>query len=462
MLTDCRLAVMDVLSRVSVLMGPPGPIDSRHIDARKQDTRRDLDIAGPTMFAASVLTIAQFLRGFCGALSERIASHARPQKPVTRGLSTVERLAVSIISKKEKCLDDNDLRLLDEVLHNIEWGRFYAPTDYDMDAACEAGEKCVSLFLGKRGLSKDTRERVGRDVALTVYLDIAPAHVLKGVDHSRACALDFLFVAALEEEVDALAKQAPGLQRTVPTSGDIHSYLIGSIPVVFPNGVKSSYRIGLMQLLGMGRVEAAVATTTAIATWSPRYVTSIGIAGGVAERNVNLGDVLVSDQVVDYELQKLTAAGPEMRWEVYRSDPRILSVARQPLIEDWQNAVERPQPGRPKRHIGTIASGDKVFAAVNALKIYRDKWPTIIGLEMEAAGIARSAFQSAPQPGFFMVRGVSDLADEAKDSITVRQWRSYACTIAAAYALALLRQGPIAPSLTVLTRPQTGTAVKSI
>ncbi len=60
-----------------------------------------------------------------------------------------------------------------------------------------------------------------------------------------------------------------------------------------------------MPLLGMGRVEATAATSDAIRKWNPRYVVLVGIAGGVAGRGVQLGDVLVSSQIVDYELQKI-------------------------------------------------------------------------------------------------------------------------------------------------------------
>ena len=41
---------------------------------------------------------------------------------------------------------------------------------------------------------------------------------------------------------------------------------------------------------------------------------------------------------------------------------------------------------------------------------------------MEAGGSANAAFQSAHQPGFFMIRGVSDLADPDKDSDSVGRW----------------------------------------
>ena len=74
---------------------------------------------------------------------------------------------------------------------------------------------------------------------------------------------------------------------------------------------------------------------------------------------------------------------------------------------------------------------------------YRDVWAKLVGVEMEAGGTASAAFQAANNPGFFMVRGVSDLADAAKDSDAVDRWRAYACEVAAAYAIGLLRSGPI-------------------
>lgn len=97
----------------------------------------------------------------------------------------------------------------------------------------------------------------------------------------------------------------------------------------------------------------------------------------------------------------------------------------------------------PQRRVGAIASGDKVIAFGEVLKQYQDDWPKLIGVEMEAAGVALAAFHSPNPPGFFMIRGVSDLADNQKDSAEVKQWRSYACDIAAAYTIALLQRGPV-------------------
>ena len=96
----------------------------------------------------------------------------------------------------------------------------------------------------------------------------------------------------------------------------------------FPDGSSTTYRVVVTPLLGMGRVEAANATGDAIRRWRPRYMLLVGIAGGLAKAGVGLGDVLISDQIVDYELQKLTTDKTTIRWQVHRVDPRLLGAAK--------------------------------------------------------------------------------------------------------------------------------------
>jgi hypothetical protein len=92
---------------------------------------------------------------------------------------------------------------------------------------------------------------------------------------------------------------------------------------------------------------------------------------------------------------------------------------------------------------GPIASGDKVVAVEDFLAQHRASWPQLIGVEMEAGGVAAACFQAARPPGFLMVRGVSDHAEEAKGADDVEQWRAYACDVAASFLVALLDAGPI-------------------
>ncbi len=257
--------------------------------------------------------------------------------------------------------------------------------------------------------------------------------------------IDFVLVTALEEERDAILDKLPGYRKLSPVKNDIRIYFQAELPVIFPGGEAGAYRVIVMPLLGMGRVQAAAATKDAIARWHPRYVVLAGIAGGLAAQGINIGDILIADQIVDYELQKVTPQGAQVRWEVHRADPRLLNACRNFIGESWQELVqlERPDQGKLQRHTGPIASGDKVIAFGDVLERYREIWPKLIGVEMEAAGVAAATFQSPDPPGFFVVRCVSDLADEHKDSVDVKKWRAYACDAAASFAIALLKSGPV-------------------
>lgn len=253
---------------------------------------------------------------------------------------------------------------------------------------------------------------------------------------------DFLLVTALPEERDALLAHLPGAFKLPPRKDDIHIYFRADLPV--ENG-RGSYRVVVLPLLGMGRVNAATATSEAIKRWKPRHVVLVGIAGGVKARNVALGDVLISEQIVDYELQKLTEKGVEVRWSVHKASRRLYAAALHLLGDAWRSHIQIPHPESLKSHIhfGPIASGDKVIAVESILSEYRSVWPSLIGVEMEAAGVASACFSAAKQPEFFMVRGVSDHADAQKNAATTAPYRAYAAEVAAAYTIELLRAQPI-------------------
>ena len=254
---------------------------------------------------------------------------------------------------------------------------------------------------------------------------------------------DFVIITALKEERDAVLAHLSGHQRIMPSNNDIRTYRFARVPISSANGSEGEYSVAVLTLLSMGRVEASLATSDAIRRWSPRYVLMVGIAGGIGDEGVKVGDVLLSSQVIDYELQKVTAEGESIRYSGHRADPRLLDAAQNMEPEDWQSEilVKRTDDNEPECLVGPVATGDKVVARKALLDKLRADWPKLVGIEMEAGGAAAAAFQSAQNPGFFMVRGVSDLADEHKGD----DWREYACDVAAAYTIALLKSGPVLP-----------------
>jgi nucleoside phosphorylase len=257
--------------------------------------------------------------------------------------------------------------------------------------------------------------------------------------------IDFLLVTPLPEDHDAVLKKLTGYKKLPPIENDIHTYFQAGVTATFSDGNIGMYQVIVLPLLGMGLLQAATATTTAIDRWHPRYIVVIGIAGGIAAKGVQIGDILIADQIVNYELQKFTPEDPEIRRDAHQVDQRLLNACNNLIDKKWKKLlqVERPGQGEPKRFNGPIASDDKVVAFGDFLKRTRETWPKLIGMEMEAAGVAEAVFQSSAGSGFFMVRCASDLADENKGSSDVKKWRHYACDVAASFAIALLSSGPV-------------------
>jgi nucleoside phosphorylase len=175
--------------------------------------------------------------------------------------------------------------------------------------------------------------------------------------------VDFLLVAPLPEERDALLARLPGYRKLPPSEDDIRVYYVAQIPGCFPDGRPVTYSVAVLPLARMGHTEAASATGDAIRRFRPRYVLLVGIAGGIAAAGVGLGDVLLSAQAADYELAKVTADGPSIRWQVHPVDQRLLISAQNHETGDFADlAAPRPGSGRPRVHIGPICTGDKLIA----------------------------------------------------------------------------------------------------
>lgn len=123
---------------------------------------------------------------------------------------------------------------------------------------------------------------------------------------------------------------------------------------------------------------------------------------------------------------------------------QLLLAAKNYTGGEWIKSVlvSRPEEGQPKRMTGVICTGNKVIAN-DLLNGHREVWDRLVGVEMEAFGVAQAAFSRIAPPGFFMIRGVSDLADKDKDQVATKKWREYACDVAASYVVGLLSSGPV-------------------
>ena len=180
----------------------------------------------------------------------------------------------------------------------------------------------------------------------------------------------------------------------------------------------------------MGQLESLAATKDVINLLKPKYIVIFGIAGGNKDK-VDIGDVVVSDQVFYYEMAKIKNGIKYLRPIVYEISGKIL----QPII----NFISNYNKSNIKVHIGTIASGDKVISDEQFQEEIYKFHSAILAFEMEAAGAAKVSRDVEIE--FLTIRGISDLADKRKDD----NYRNIALENAATFLVDFISEEPFIP-----------------
>lgn len=274
--------------------------------------------------------------------------------------------------------------------------------------------------------------------------DLEPKAATQLARQVDASATDFAIVTALPHELAAVLEYFPTLEKVVV--GDSRTYYQG---IVVAHDGTTRYRVVAALLQRMGNVQAAAETAELIRHWSPRYVVMCGIAGGLRPSEQRLGDVVISTDVVYYELGKVRDKGLERRPVSYPSDPLLIDRAmHMHLGSAWRARLPaRPDNSSsgatvPAVFFAPVASGDKVIASAAEVKSLISIHSKLAAVEMEGGGVAASALAAARRIGFFMVRSICDFADESKGD----SWQKYAAHAAASFLSDFLQTRPVAPS----------------
>jgi nucleoside phosphorylase len=263
------------------------------------------------------------------------------------------------------------------------------------------------------------------------------------VPSSANYGVDFAIITALEKEAKAVVSRLENRDTKRFEDRNIRTYHCGTIPI---QEAGRSYRVVVVLLPSMGEISAANAVTDTIADWNPRFVLMVGIAGGFAQDDLDLGDVVVADQVVGYDYGKVVKGGIKPRDRVYPASALLLERVRNFWDEAWVRQVNTPRPGNAHRDasklfVGPIASGNKVIASAKFREQLLKRWSKLIAVEMEAEGVYAAVFDRPQIRGTLVIRGISDMADERKGDA----WQVYAANAAAAFAVEFLKSGPVEP-----------------
>ncbi|TMD57830.1 MAG: TIR domain-containing protein [Chloroflexi bacterium] len=243
---------------------------------------------------------------------------------------------------------------------------------------------------------------------------------------------DVLLVTAAQVETQAVlacCERETGLrfQRRFLGEGTYHDlHIIGGV------------RIFLVQTeQGTGGPGGAMLTVQeGIQLLSPSAVLLVGIAFGMRPDEQHMGDILVSRQLLGYELQRIgqNQAGG---WVVHsRGDrpqaaTRLLSLVRSSQL-DWQG---------PEVHIGLLLSGEKLVDNYDFREQLRQLEPEAIGGEMEGAGLYAAAQRK--RVDWIVIKAICDWADGEK-GYQKQQRQQIAAENAAGFVMYVLKQGGLA------------------
>lgn len=151
---------------------------------------------------------------------------------------------------------------------------------------------------------------------------------------------------------------------------------------------------------GIGKVNAAMATTIMHERYAPSFIINTGSAGGFSS-DLEVGDVVISSKVVHHDVD-VTAFNYN-----YGQVPGLppMFIADKELIKKAIQTVEKLGINYDE---GIIATGDSFMEDPERVRFVREKFPTMIASEMEAAAIAQVCHQY--EKPFVIIRALSDIA----------------------------------------------------
>lgn len=187
--------------------------------------------------------------------------------------------------------------------------------------------------------------------------------------------------------------------------------------------------------MGAGGIGASQQRTRdAIDHWQPRAVIAVGIAFGLDEAKQEIGEVLVSTQLQDYDLGRqnedgtLTPRGDKPgSADTLRNRFRQIDTNESRRAQDW-----------PKVRFGLILSGQKLVDNFDYRESLKILFTEAIGGEMEGVGLYVSA--SAAKVDWIVVKAICDWGYN-KNQADKDAWQKLAANNAARVLKAALDAG---------------------
>jgi nucleoside phosphorylase len=213
---------------------------------------------------------------------------------------------------------------------------------------------------------------------------------------------DILIVTVTKVETSAT------LQAFEPISGVEAKPLSIEDRIYFDLGTINKARIFLTQSeMGSGGLGASLLTVRkGIEDLFPTAVIMVGIAFGVNEEKQAIGDILVTEQLRLYDLQRVGTQDEQeqviLRGDKPHASPWLINLFKSADIS-WEKARVR---------FGTVLTGEKLLDNIDYRNQLLSFEPEAIGGEMEGAGLYVACQDK--KVDWILVKGICDWADGEK------------------------------------------------
>src|SRR5699024_1243287 len=217
----------------------------------------------------------------------------------------------------------------------------------------------------------------------------------------------FGIIGAMDEEVEYLQKLMT-VKKTLTISSVL--FIVGKLHGKDTVLLKS----------GIGKVNAAMATTILMERFQPSHVINTGSAGGFSN-SMQVGDVVIGNQIVHHDVD-VTAFNYE-----YGQVPKMPAVfkADKRLIQKIESILNQLTINY---QIGLVATGDSFMNNPERVESVKELFPTMLAAEMEGAAIAQVCYQY--KVPFVVIRALSDIAGK-ESSVTFNEFLQLAAKNAA-------------------------------
>lgn len=176
-------------------------------------------------------------------------------------------------------------------------------------------------------------------------------------------------------------------------------------------GLLGKWRVTHVECGDMGSTSsmgAILTVSNAIEKIKPKFALMVGIAFGVDPEKQNIGDVLVSKSIMNYEIQRVGADRKIMRGSKPEASNSLRTIFNN--LGDWEYKL--PNGLEATLEVCDVLSGEKLIDNED----YRDEllqfFPTAKGGEMEGAGLYAACQDK--KVDWILIKSICDFADGNK------------------------------------------------